>query len=392
MLRSNILLLGLMISLSISCQNSTNSSQGSAQTIKSEEAQKVKEVSMLFMGDFMQHGPQIRAAKDSNGTYNYQHYFEYTASLIQNVDFAIANLEVTLAGPPYSGYPQFCAPDEYAVAIKEAGFDILTTSNNHSNDRGVKGLIRTIDMLDSLKIRHLGTYKDSIERASTYPLIIEKDEIKIALLNYTYGTNGLKTKYPNIVNMLDEETIMEDIEMSKKMQVDKIIAFTHWGGEYRSFPDEYQKKWGEWLLSSGVDIVIGGHPHWVQPAEYRIDSLSNEKLIIWSLGNIISNQRREHTDGGSALQFSLYRDSTGKVRLKDVGYHLHWVWLHEQDNQKRYQILPISKVEKIMIDMDQKSTEELNTFIKNERDLYLNHNLNVPEFQYNLEEDSYYLE
>tara|TARA_B110000495_G_C22971654_1_gene570307 strand:+ start:936 stop:1421 length:486 start_codon:yes stop_codon:yes gene_type:complete len=158
-----------------------------------------------------------------------------------------------------------------------------------------------------------------------------------------------------------------------------------------------KKKWGEWLLSNGADVVIGGHPHWVQPAEYRKDSLDNERIIIWSLGNIVSNQRSsimkmEHTDGGSSLQFTLYRDSTGEVKFKNIGYHLHWVWLHNKDNRKRYQILPISKSEKILLDMDEKSKKELNRFIDNERSLYLQNNINVPEFQYNLKSDSYYLE
>ena len=188
------------------------------------------EITFLFMGDFMQHGPQIRAAKDSNNNYNYDHYFDYTSSLINGVDFAVANLEVTLAGEPYTGYPRFSAPDEYAIGIKNAGFDILTTSNNHSNDRGSSGLIRTIDMLDSLKIQHLGTYKDSLERSQKYPLIIKKDGIKVALLNYTYGTNGLPTKSPNIVNMIDTIIMLKDILDAKKKNVDKIIVLTHWGG------------------------------------------------------------------------------------------------------------------------------------------------------------------
>ncbi|MBT4217790.1 MAG: CapA family protein [Flavobacteriales bacterium] len=399
--RIPLLLLLFISCFNISCQATNNKKESSIiiQIIDSTLLVETdEEISFLFMGDFMQHSPQIKAAKDSVGNYDYGHYFDYTNSLIQNVDFAIANLEVTLAGKPYDGYPRFSSPDEYAVAIQNAGFDVLTTANNHSNDCGSDGLVRTINVLDSLKFMHLGTYKDSIERINNYPLIIEKKGIKVALLNYTYGTNGLDTKHPNIVNMIDEEIILQDIQIARDSNIDKIIVITHWGGEYRSFPDEYQKKWGEWLLSNGADIVIGGHPHWVQPAEYRKDSLNNERIIIWSLGNIISNQRvstmnnMEHTDGGSSLQFSLYRDSTGEVKFKNIGYHLHWVWLHNKDDRKRYQILPISKSEKILLNMEEKSKKELNKFIDNERSLYLQNNINVPEFQYNLKSDSYYLE
>ena len=367
---------------------------------ESQERYPDQEISFLFMGDFMQHGPQIKAAKDSNGHYNYDHYFEFTNDLINSVDFAVANLEVTLAGAPYTGYPKFSAPDEYAIAIKKAGFDILTTANNHSNDRGKSGLIRTIKILDSLDIIQLGTYLDSIDRSNRNPLILEKNGIKVALLNYTYGTNGIPTKVPNIVNMIDKDIILNDITSAKNNKVDKIIALTHWGKEYLSFPDKYQKKWGNWMLKNGVDIVIGGHPHAVQPMIYQKDTLDNESLIAWSLGNIISNQRKEHTDGGSSIQFTLYKDSTNRVKIKNIGYHLHWVWINYQKEVKRYQILPISKFDKIRSDtsnhinkiMTKTSLDKLNKFIANERNLYKTHNTNVPEFKYNLDSNFYYLE
>ena len=389
----NIFYITCICLLQTSCQESNASHESKIESPVEIFNQEENEISFLFMGDFMQHQPQIDAAKTKNNEYDYHHYFDYTGSLINGVDFAIANLEVTLAGEPYAGYPKFCAPDEYAIAIKDAGFDVLTTANNHSNDRGSKGLERTINILDSLKIPHLGTYINEAERKSQYPFIINKNNIKVALLNYTYGTNGLATKYPNIVNMIEEDMILSDIKECRESNVDKIIAIMHWGTEYLSFPDKYQKKWGEWLLSNGVDIVIGGHPHWVQPIEFRDkDSVNNEKLIVWSLGNIVSNQRREHTDGGSSLQFSIYRNENGEVGLKDVGYHLHWVWKYEKDNQTKYQILPISKIEKMNIQFDEKSKKEMNIFINNERSLYNNNNINAPEYKYNQEDDSYLLQ
>ena len=380
----------LTSTISISCQE-VKPYVISKSTVETESEIVNQEVSFLFMGDFMMHITQINAALDSTGAYNFDHYFDYTHSLINGVDFAIANLEVTLAGPPYRGYPQFSAPDEYAHAIHRSGIDILTTANNHSNDRGAKGLIRTINFLDSLNIPHLGTYVDSTAKRTTYPLVIEKDGIRVALINYTYGTNGLVTKHPNIVNMFNEAEMLADLAKAKALEVDKIIAIAHWGGEYKSFPDMFQKTWGEWLLDNGADVVIGGHPHWVQPVEFRTDSMG-EKMIVWSLGNIISNQRREHTDGGSSLQFTLFRDSLGEVKFKDVGYHLHWVYVNTANDQRAYHILPITKAELLDLELDKASSEELDVFIKNERTLYLENNLNVPEFQYNREQDSYYLD
>ena len=381
----------LVLSISTSCQEAKPKAAPETKVEVEPEPFVEPEVSFLFMGDFMMHDTQINAARDSAGGYEFDTYFKYTHSLINGVDFAIANLEVTLAGPPHRGYPQFCAPDEYARAIKRAGVDVLTTANNHSNDRRVKGLIRTVNYLDSLDMPHLGTYVDSTERSTNYPLVIEKDGIRVALLNFTYGTNGLVTKLPTIVNMFDEVEMLADLEKAKSLEVDKIIAIAHWGAEYKSFPDTFQKTWGEWLLDNGADIVIGGHPHWVQPVEYRTDSVG-EKLIVWSLGNMISNQRRVHTDGGSSLQFTLYRDSIGAVHFRDVGFHLHWVYVDRKNDKRVYHILPITKAEALQLEMNEKSKGDLQTFINNERTLYLEHNINVPEFQYNKESDSYYLD
>lgn len=350
-----------------------------------------QEMSFLFFGDFMQHDPQINAAKISAQRFEYDDYFKFIKGLVESVDVAVANLEVTLGGQPYSGYPQFSAPDEYAHSIQRAGFDILTTANNHSNDRRSYGLERTLTVLDSLGLTHLGTYRDSTERNHNYPLIINKSGIKVALLNYTYGTNGIKTSPPNVVNMISEKSMLADIHKAQKAQPDKIIAIMHWGAEYRSFPDAYQQKWGEWLLNNGVDIVIGGHPHWIQPMEYRNDSLGNEKLVVWSLGNAVSNQRRRHTDGGASIQFTLARSKDGQVGIEQIGYHLHWVWVYTDEDRTHYQLLPVQMLETVAKLMPASHKEQCERFIRDERTLYQNHNLSVPEFIYNEHDKTYFL-
>lgn len=341
---------------------------------------QAQQLNLLFLGDFMQHGPQIEAAKDSTGAYNYDHYFDYINPLIHTADLTIANLEVTLAGAPFSGYPQFSAPDEYAYAIQNAGIDILTTANNHSNDRGAKGLLRTLDVLDTLQMPHLGTYRDTAERAATYPMIIDRNGLRIALLTYTYGTNGIKTVAPQVVNMIEEGAMLADLEEVKTLNVDFTVVIMHWGTEYLSHPDKYQRTWGEWLLSQGVDAVIGGHPHWVQPMELRTDSATaQQQLITWSLGNIVSNQRREHTDGGAAVQFTVVKDADGTVRIKDAGYHLHWVWVDERVAQKRYRILPSHCVDTLAGVIPPAELEKFQLFLRNERTLLDTHNVAIPE-------------
>jgi poly-gamma-glutamate synthesis protein (capsule biosynthesis protein) len=147
----------------------------------------------------------------------------------------VGNLEVTLAGPPYKGYPQFSAPDELAIALKEIGMDVLVTANNHSLDRGRKGVERTIEMLDSLKIIHTGTFRDTVNRMNDYPLFIQKNGFVLALLNYTYGTNGIPIPEPNVVNMLDTVLMKKDITRAKEGKPDFIVVFTHWRKELLSF-------------------------------------------------------------------------------------------------------------------------------------------------------------
>lgn len=145
-----------------------------------------------------------------------------------------------IRGKPYKGYPAFSAPDEFLTAIHDAGFNVLVTANNHSLDRGKSGLERTIQLIDSLKVPHAGTYINADEREKKYPLLLEKNGFRIALLNYTYGTNGIPVTPPNIVNYIDTAIIAKDIEESKAMKPDAIIACMHWGIEYQSLPDKEQ--------------------------------------------------------------------------------------------------------------------------------------------------------
>ena len=352
----------------------------------------INQVSFLFIGDIMQHDRQIVAAYDSSKkTYDYDHYYEYVTPIIKSADIAIANLEVTLAGRPYKGYPQFSAPEELAIATKKSGIDYLMTANNHSNDRSKQGVERTIDVLDSLKIPHFGTYKTKEARDTTYPLLVEKNGIRVALLNYTYGTNGLKTIEPNIVNMIDKELMLADIKKAKTMQVDKIIACMHWGKEYLTHPDDYQKKYAKFLMQNGVDIIIGGHPHYIQPIEYyaagNYDTVKNERLIIYSLGNFVSGQRAERNDGGSMLKFTLTKDEKGNVNIISQGYYINWVWVPVVNGQKRYTVCPVSLFDQTELKEKFTAVElaKFNCFKANSELLYDTDNKNVPQYIYNTE-------
>lgn len=346
---------------------------------KTDSIQKPDTLSLLFAGDLMQHQTQINAARTTNG-YDYSSYFEYVKNEIGSVDWAIGNLEVTLGGKPYKGYPAFSAPDEYLYAIHDAGFNVLITANNHCLDSGKKGLARTIQLLDSMKIAHAGTYLNPEEREKEYPLLLEKKGFRIALLNYTYGTNGIKVIPPSIVNYIDTAIIAKDIEASKALKPDAIIACMHWGIEYESLPNKEQRFLADWLIQKGVNHVIGSHPHVVQPMEVRQDSVSDEKhLVVYSLGNYISNMSARRTDGGLMVKMKLVKDNNRQVRLVDSGYSLVWTARPIQSGKKNHQLLPVNIPED---SIPLNARKLLKIFTNDARSLFNSHNQGLKEYTF----------
>ncbi|MDC2981892.1 CapA family protein [Bacteroidota bacterium] len=299
-----------------------------------------QEMSLLFLGDIMGHGPQIKSAwNDSLKKYDYNKVFQPVEDIISSVDFAIANLEVTLAGPPFDGYPQFSSPDELAEACKNNGIDVLVTANNHSCDRGSMGIVRTNRVLDSLEILHTGTFSNQQNRDSLNLLVLEKEGIRIGLLNYTYGTNGIPFHAPTYVNLLDSSLIKKDLKFARTKNLDKLIVFVHWGAEYQDQPNLYQKNFNQFFKRQGVDIVIGSHPHVVQPMHY-IKNNDKEFLTVYSLGNFVSNQRDFRKDGGVMFRCSIVKRD--KASISDKEYILTWVNKFYKNEKWYYEVLPCS--------------------------------------------------
>jgi len=302
-------------------------------------------LSLLFMGDIMGHDSQINSALQEDGNYDYTDVFQYVKDEIGQADLAIANLEVTLAGPPYQGYPQFSSPDALAVAAINAGVDVFGTANNHSVDRGKNGIIRTINTLDSLAIPHTGTFKDSVDQADHSPLLIEKNGFKLAFINFTYGTNGLAVPLPTIVNLITYDNLASQIEKAKSASPDKIILFIHWGIEYQTEPNQNQLDIANFCISKGVDIIIGSHPHVIQKSEWVSDSTSqSEHFTTYSLGNFLSNQRKPKTDGGQMIKLVLEKVNN-QVFIKESGYYLTWVYTPIIESKKHFYILPCAQFE-----------------------------------------------
>lgn len=299
-----------------------------------------KQVSLLFVGDLMQHQAQIDAALRADGSYDYTHCFSLVSDRISHADIAIGNLEVTLGGEPYHGYPQFSAPDEYLFALRDAGFDILATANNHSLDRRRYGLERTLTLIDSAGLAACGTYRHAADRARRYPLLVEKNGIRIALLCAAYGTNGIMSTPPNIVNSLERAELEADIAAACALHPDAIIAIVHWGNEYQQQPTNEQRNLAHWLISQGVDHVIGSHPHVVQPIEFIPSSeYPTHHAIVYSLGNYVSNMSIAHGDVGLCVELTLEKIGPA-TRLKHLNHHLVWTERAALSRTGDFRIIP----------------------------------------------------
>ncbi len=357
----------LMIIIAILSLNSTALTQNEPHRFK-----------MIFVGDIMGHDSQIASAqivKDS--LYDYQPCFEYIAPLLENVNLAVGNLEVTLPGkPPYKGYPQFRSHSDLALALRSAGFDMLVTANNHSNDARKTGVINTIKTLDDYGFYYTGTFENPEQRRAFYPLIVYKDNFKIAFLNYTYGTNGIPTIPPTIVNLIEEEQIKKDLIEAKALNPDFIVTVMHWGNEYQLIESKKQDRLADSVFQWGSDLIIGAHPHVVQPIkEYKRiqpDSSIKREVIAFSLGNFVSGQRRKNTDGGLMFEVEIEK-KTLRSKAKVVGHRYIPVWryIQRREGKSIYRIVPISAFEdgkEELIGMNAADRAAMKSFAKTTRD------------------------
>jgi poly-gamma-glutamate synthesis protein (capsule biosynthesis protein) len=301
---------------------------------------------LVFIGDVMSHTPQLTAAATPGG-YDFTEVFERIKPLFGNdgrdrfgrptlQTVAIANLETTLrTDPPYTGYPSFAAPAALATAMRRAGIDIATTANNHICDKGAAGIRSTLALLDSAGIRHTGAFRDSTDHRARNPLRFEAGDLSFALLAYTYGTNGLPVPRGMIVNLIDTAVIARDLAAARTSQTDVVIVSYHWGEEYRTQPTSAQRRLADWTHAHGADIVIGGHPHVVQPVE---------GATYYSLGNFVSNQRGRRTDGGIAADITVTQQDTLPPTF-DFGWQALWVHTPYRDGFRRYEVLPAAALD-----------------------------------------------
>lgn len=307
------------------------------ENVQKSEDKPSESITLIFAGDAMHHMPQMYVSYvTENNSLDYTPVFQYIKPFVQSADLAFCNFETILAGKPYSGYPQFSAPDEFLYALKDCGFDVMQIANNHILDRGSKGLERTIQLIKEQELYSIGAYVNKDQRDNEYPLFFEIKGVKIAFLNYTYGTNGLSTKRPNIVNQIDSIQIIKDIAAAKEQNPDLLIALMHWGWEYQLKSDKNQHYWADLLISNGVDLIIGSHPHVVQDVEFKVDS-GKFVPIFYSLGNFISNQRERHRNGGVLVKVEI----NSKVKnISTISYLPFYVYKGYLNNLRQYYIIP----------------------------------------------------
>lgn len=287
---------------------------------------------LAVAGDVMSHMPQTRDAYvAATGEYDYAPSLRYARPIVSRADYAVANLETTLSGGPnYSGFPAFNSPDSLAEALKDAGFDLLATANNHSLDKRFNGLSRTLDVLDEVGLAHVGTYRTQEERAANHGIeIADVGGIKVAFLSYTYGTNGIPVAedkdfslnrfnldYDTYMITPDTELMASDLAAARAMEPDLIAVMMHWGVEYQTTQNSYQEQMNAFLKEQGVDLVLGGHPHVLQPYVWE-----NGDFTCYSIGNFISSQYYQYTDTTVVYELELTKDpKTGETTVTNVAY------------------------------------------------------------------------
>ncbi len=300
-----------------------------------------------IIGDVMMHQRQIDVAKRPDGTYDFSTYFEHMEEDFKNDDLTIANMEFTLGGKPYKGYPAFSAPDNYPDYAADMGIDIFLTANNHILDKGVAGLKRTLNRYDQMqaegRIMHTGCCLDKDDFEEKNPLILVKDGVKLAVINFTYGTNSpISVDYPHINKMAEKDLIKKSIDKARESKVDIIIAIPHWGAEYALKHGSDQGKMARWLAENGVDVIVGAHTHCVEDREMievrQGDGTVRKVPVYYSVGNAIHNMDHNMCQLEIMVTLSIEHDINGSVRLLEP--HHTWLWCsHDNSFTDNYALL-----------------------------------------------------
>lgn len=313
--------------------------------ITEEKIDSTVTVSFSCVGDIMCHSTQYNSAKVDKDSFDFKPMFEFIKDYLVEKDILLGNLETVLAGKTknYSGYPYFNTPNQFAEALKDAGFDFLFTANNHANDHGLEGIERTLAELKNVNIVPIGT-KSSVDTSEIYNLFVRKG-LRFSLLAYTYGTNPQnKNKNPQKnISFIDTLKIKNEIQELKKKNADVIIIYFHFGNEYDKKVSKYQKQIVNKVISYGADIILASHPHVLQQFEKfkSVNANIDTGIVTFSLGNFISNQRWRFSDGSVIFNFDVTKNIfTDSVYVSDISFLPIWIFKGKINGKKEYRILP----------------------------------------------------
>lgn len=304
---------------------------------------------LTALGDILCHNTQYwDAYNSSTDEYDFSYVFDDIKSYTSAGDITIANLETSFAGKDvgYSNYPTFNSPDSLATALKGIGIDIISTAGNHALDKGFSGLCRTIDVLDNNGIDHLGTYKSEDDQNKL--LFKNIKGLNVAFINYTYGTNGIPVPDGKefCINLIDKDLIKKQIEQARNEDADIIIACMHWGTEYQTSPNDEQKELSDFLFKNGVDIILGNHPHVLEPMEKRTvtldDGTTKECFVIYALGNFTADQRETITKNSIILDLTI-TSTDGKISIDKANYVPIYMYNNPNKLSKKFKVLDIKK-------------------------------------------------
>ena len=301
-------------------------------------------------GDIMCHNTNfLDAYNSSTKSYDFSYYFTDIKQYLQEADITVGNLETTLSGAKrgYSGYPTFNTPEILAKNLKAAGFNVVSTANNHCMDKGYSGIESTINFLDEADLAHTGTFKSKKDQEKI--LIQNVKGVNIAFLSFTYGTNGIPVPKDKsyAVNLIDKSLIKSQIELAKKENPDLICASMHWGIEYQTKANKEQEKLADFLFENGVDIILGNHSHVPQQMEKReiklADGTTKDGFVIYSLGNFMANQNKQYTNDSAILKLEITKHKgEGKITIDKATYTPTYMYKNPSKSSKKFKILDIN--------------------------------------------------
>ena len=357
--------------------NSNTPSPTDGTEVPTEDApQLVSTATVLSTGDILMHGKVINSGKQDDGSYNFDSIFQYVKSYAQAADFSVANLETTLCGTDngyaYAGNPKFNCPDAIVDSLKGAGFDMLLTANNHADDTSLVGYKRTLNVVREKGLDTLGTYLSADEQKWT---IEEVNGIKIGMVCYTYSDGFSQNGYPllnynevgenGILNYFTYDKLPEFytqlqgyLDEMKAAGAEATVVYLHWGEEYKwktgEGPNANQTAMAQKLCDMGVDVIVGGHPHVVQPVDLLTSGTDAEHktIVLYSMGNAVSNQRKEemqqseptgHTEDGVLFCVTFAKYSDGSVCVDSAELIPTWVNMHANSGSTEYNILPLEE-------------------------------------------------